>query len=125
MGASKKWKYTLRVEEANLQFLGLWMMQHGYATTTAPRWAPQHALQPGVTCLCLVAVLGPAQAHMADCLLNIGLASGSREGPATQCNQVDVMIMSVATMLLSFYVCDCSLPWYSLHVIVFRPKTLN
>ena len=42
MGASKKWKYTLRVEEANLQFLGLWMMQHGYATTTAPRWAPQH-----------------------------------------------------------------------------------
>jgi len=37
MGASKKWKYTLRVENNNLQFLGLWMMQHGYHFTTAPR----------------------------------------------------------------------------------------
>ncbi|KAK9821807.1 hypothetical protein WJX81_008248 [Elliptochloris bilobata] len=37
MGASKKWKYTLRVESADLQFLGLWMMQHGFHMTTAPR----------------------------------------------------------------------------------------
>jgi len=54
MGASKKWKYTLRVENNNLQFLGLWMMQHGYHFTTAPRcggpcraWPPRgpHARQ--------------------------------------------------------------------------------
>jgi hypothetical protein len=47
MGASKKWKYTLRVENNNLQFLGLWMMQHRYHFTTAPRCgAPCRACPP-------------------------------------------------------------------------------